>query len=696
VDTLEHASFSQPPRDQDLHDKLDILESRLLEMEGKTDEHARLFSRIDVERSDVMIGKRRDHPTNENASFVSDNSSVTSSALLLATEERKSLQARVSALEERLAEVERTAPPSIARPLEIEVVLIPWGRELRGLWVSPNDQLKHSSSKFTTQDSEEWTNARSVRSSSRMSLSLRATAESGWSSQAIHDWAEDTDEWLVPRACGVKSVVYHRLKSRGFVKQVELTKSGAKETQEVIGKAFGDLLATLSADDPDHADEDNIADEQGPASILGLAASFIPLRKVHGSSRLRFLAKSEMVTPALWTAEFLASSVIMRATGGLKRLFITHRESYLQRNGTDCPSWTWPMLRQLRRASAGDDVEEADARESYWAVHSVLDAPPLSVNTSFGSQASHHSQPLAETQVNPDQHEEEANASPTHLKQESVAAFSDEPLLSRPKQPITPLSEFSTQTGVVQHPTTPHPTNAYQFNQQPQHQPRYNLRHHHRTVSVPLTNTSKASSAVRTSQQQQPRSFSAQSKRIRSFEIPSNPLIAQLPSFIPSSPARHRGSGSTSNKRQKLDTRPSTPAEDQQQQLERLRQLRSRSASASVGLTYGVIGGGGAKRGVTPTAYATPFSGNFTAGSGFGASIPASAMSGRSEGVGEVESDGEDWKGVADEEDGEEDDGGERGGGFDGDDCLCDDHDDDDDDDEEEEGDFDVEGGLFM
>jgi hypothetical protein len=468
------------------------------------------------------------------------------------------------------------------------------------------------------------------------------------------------------------------------VKKVDLTKSGAKETQEVISKAFGDLLATLSADDPDHADEENMSDEQGAASILGLKASFIPLRKIHGSSRLRFLAKSEMITPALWTAEFLASSVIMRATGGLKRLFITHRESYLQRNGPDCPSWTWPKLRQLRRAGAGDDVEEADARESSWAVHSVLDAPPLSVNTSFGSQASHHSRPLAETQLNPEQHEE-VDASPPHLKQESVAALSDDPFFSRPKQPITPLSEFSTQPGSAQHPATPHPTNAHQFVQQPQNQPRYNLRHHHRTVSVPLTNTSKASSAARAAQQQ-PRSFSAQSKRIRSFETPSNPLIAQLPSFIPS-PARRRDS----NKRQKLD-RPSAPAEEQQFQ-----HLRSRSAS--IGVTYGVIGGGGGgKRGVTPTAYATPFSGNFTAGSAFGASIPASAVSGRSQVVAAgVESDGEDWKGVADEDEVVVDDEEEIGGGFDGDDCLCDDHDDDDDDEEEgEEDEFDDEGSLFM
>lgn len=122
-----------------------------------------------------------------------------------------------------------------------------------------------------------------------------------------------------------------------------------------------------------------------------------------------------------------------------------------------------------------------------------------------------------------------------------------------------------------------------------------------------------------------------------------------------------------------------------------------RSRSASVGLTYGVIGGG--KRGVTPTAYATPFSGNFTAGSGFGASIPASAVSGRSELALGPESDGEDWKGVADEDevvDGgralEDDEEVVEGGGFDGDDCLCDDHDDDDD----EEEDFDDEGSLFM
>jgi hypothetical protein len=274
----------------------------------------------------------------------------------------------------------------------------------------------HDPSKATTQDSEEWTQARSS-SLGQPPPSLRylrdtdsspvpatsksphpfSDTESGWSSQAISDWASGTeDDLLLPKACGSNNLVYKRLRSRGFIKDVTITSASSKDIQATLSRAFDDLLEHVKYTDEDEHPTIN--------SYPGLKASFVPLRKVIKDSHLRFLTPAEMSNSALWSAHFLTSGVLMRVSGGRKRLYVTQREAYIQSKDQMGSSWTWQELRQLPRQPLDPDsqmkgndehcqpreveVAEADAREACWSFYAAYDAPPPSANTSFGSHQS--------------------------------------------------------------------------------------------------------------------------------------------------------------------------------------------------------------------------------------------------------------------------------------------------------------------
>ncbi|KAF2230230.1 hypothetical protein EV356DRAFT_509286 [Viridothelium virens] len=390
LDALENMSTHQASMD-DIQGKNDYLEGHLIEIRTKVEEHTDTLGILQGGGS----SRRRRLPSagNEaiNASFASNSSiqSTTSSALIAAAIERQETEAKMKDFEERVSQLESTAPPSYAHPLEIEVIFLPWSKDLKGVWFSP-DNTPVQSSTLTTQESEEWTHA--VNSSQRRS-SLHHSGHSGWSSDDIHDWADSTDEWLCPRACGPKGVIYERLRSRGFVKNVELRKSDAGEFQSALRNAFLGLAQHFPSIAADESSQP-LGDSTPSISFLGLRKPFVPLRKVHKSSRLRFLSTSEMLTPAIWTAEFLTSSVVMRAQGGQKRLFITNPDAYLQHNDHDGSCWTWQKLRELPRitpiqAESEGGVGEADAKEACWEYHPMYD-PPQSLTSSFSSLISSH------------------------------------------------------------------------------------------------------------------------------------------------------------------------------------------------------------------------------------------------------------------------------------------------------------------
>jgi len=378
---LESMSFSHVPVEE-MQDRFENLDGRLLELEVWRDEHDKIHAASDGERSSVNAASQQRH-TGAGLSFTSNSSqgiasaahSVSSSALIAAAMDRAETHSRFNAIEERLDELEDRALPSPVRPWEVEVTLLPWGKELGGIWYSPDDLALHRSQK-RTQDSDEWTQAAKPSSFTRSMPALNPFGNP-WDQQAIQDWADQTDEWLSPKACGIKSVVYNRLLSRGMVRNIQLHNSSARDVQAAIVSAFGAVLETITG--PDAETAVNLLDDGISASFLGFDAPFIPLRKVRGSSRLLFLTPAEMATPALWTAEFLASGVLMRASGGQKRLFITHRPAYIQHHALEEGGWTWQSLRELPRVRAtpepsnGSQVPEADAKEACWRYHQDLD-----------------------------------------------------------------------------------------------------------------------------------------------------------------------------------------------------------------------------------------------------------------------------------------------------------------------------------
>jgi hypothetical protein len=316
MDLLESNSFNhvQP---EDFQRQFEMMDGRQLELEHRMDDHDRLHQTIDQDHSTNSFPRRR--LVNVMESFTSNHSiqSNTSSTLLVAAIDRNEMETEMEGIKSRLDVLEAAALPTSTTPWEVEVILIPWGRELRGIWFS-EDESMHDHTKATTQDSEEWTQMRmkTGQTSERVTdsspapaarLSLRnsmpfSDTESGWSSQAISDWAAgSTDDWLSPKACGGTNQVYKRLRSRGFVRDVTLRSASARDIQVTLSNAFSDLLEYLK-----YTDED---EDPFVQAHPGLRASFVPLRKVHKESKLRFLTPSEMASSALWTAQFLGAGV---------------------------------------------------------------------------------------------------------------------------------------------------------------------------------------------------------------------------------------------------------------------------------------------------------------------------------------------------------------------------------------------------
>lgn len=459
VEQLQNASFDHVPPEE-FQNKFDHFEGRVLELEGRVDKHDELHTTIEghLERQ----RSRRGLTSDAGASFESNISghSATSSAMIQAAIEKLETEEKLKQIEGRLEILETIAPPSFAAPWEIEVVLLPWGRQLKGIWMTSDDSTQSIASAVGTQKSDEWTQARSRKSMSVDPGNSFGSSHGGWTNQAIYKWADAADEWLLPRACGPSGIVFKRLQSRGFVRNVTLSNAGARHIQSTISTAFKAAIEHLDGAQVEFDDEISIASSDDKVSVktfLGLREALVPLRKVRKSSRLKFLALSELLTPALWDAQFLNTGVIMHAPGGRRRLFITHRAAYLQYHQREDAGWTWQKLRELPRVANSDNLDdthprvvgEADAKESCWAYHASLDPPPTSANSSFGSHfaiESAHKGPASEQ-------------SSSHVQDGQLAH--KQPLFVHPITPLT--TEFRIQRRQSAHSRTnsvPHTASA--------------------------------------------------------------------------------------------------------------------------------------------------------------------------------------------------------------------------------------------
>jgi hypothetical protein len=600
LDMLENGSFNyvQP---EDLNQTLEMYEGRLIDVEHRMDEHEKMHQAMDDQASNSSFTRRR--MENVNTSFGSNKSaeSTTSSALILAAMDRKDTEMELGTIKDRLDLLEAAAMPTSLNPWEVEVVLLPWGSDLRGIWFSPDEPM-HETSRTTTQSSEEWTQARNSRAghgmlfpeatkrdtdsnpypgvrASAMRTSLNPT-ESGWSSQDISNWASgSTDDWLFPKACGSNNLVYKRLRSRGFVRDVTFRGASARDIQEALCNAFRDVSDYLQFDD---SDENPII-----SAFPGLRAPFIPLRKVLKESRLRFLTPAEMSSSALWSAQFLAAGIVMRVSGGRKRLYVTIREAYTQQVDRDefvVMEQTWPELRQLPRFQPDQDsqmegndeqcqpqVPEADAKEACWQFFEAYDSSPASVHSSFGSNHS------VELSMRPADRQWRRSMTPNSI------------LKNKQLQPISPVSEF--------HPRRP--------------------TYRNRTVSTSVVDTFPPGSSKRRHNSSPVKQSSAPQAHSRG------------PSVIMTRPKRRRVTNSSSPRPEK-----NAPAEAQvpiwaatPATMRRSREPPSPFYSSQPALprSNSDVTSRPSQRSVammgrsTPFAYATPHSGPFIGGPAFGA-----------------------------------------------------------------------------
>jgi len=365
LERLENVSFTAGNHDEcvEKHDHSDL---RMTEVEYRVGELEKLLNES---------GK-----ADESTQSVSSSLCSSSSGRIM---DRSDICSELRVLRAELSQM-RTLSSSTCytNPWEVEVVLLPFG--LKGVWMAAHD--------FSTQRTSTGSNT-NMNSISMPPDEWTQLPSSGPmydpQSPELPDWAgpELDSDWLLPRAVAPDRVIDKRLRSRGLVQIVQVRGPDARSVHQAITDAFGPLLRTLSRMQANVHHGSTY--HHRVASYHGLQRAWVPLRKKHKDSRLHFLAPEEMVTPVAWNVEFLASSVVMKATG-VQRLFITHPESYVQDQSAYDTCWSWQRLRELSRVYAGsqssENVPEADAMEDCWAWTDRLDERSPSVSNSQSHQ----------------------------------------------------------------------------------------------------------------------------------------------------------------------------------------------------------------------------------------------------------------------------------------------------------------------
>jgi hypothetical protein len=445
LDVLETLSFSHVPVEE-VQDKFEHFDDRLLDFEQWRSERDQEREQEVADRaaeSAKECGSKRRRLLPDQISFSSTGSfdsaaaMHTEAAVLATVATNLELEPRFEALENRVMDLENAAMPSYARPWEVQVVLLPWGSELRGIWFTSSDATQQSQ-RSALHGSTEWTGPKSA-----PKLSFQSSASTAWTTESIEAWAEDAQDWLSPKACGPSGDVFQRLASRGLVRDLTFTGSDSKHVWDKIAHAFRRVLPSQPPADSDLFDQ-----------YQGLHMPFLPLRKVRKSTRLRFLNPAEMITSASWTADLLESSAIMKLNAGQRRLYITTPHAYLQNATHD---WTWKALKGLpARDDSGEMQSHTIGRnvaiEACWSYNDKLDYIP-SLHSSFGSRsnASHKSHyedqntslvPYAHQPMSP-----LSDARPLHQnqRQRTRTISSSQPLpTSEPTAPILPPKRRAT------------------------------------------------------------------------------------------------------------------------------------------------------------------------------------------------------------------------------------------------------------
>ncbi|TPX06874.1 uncharacterized protein E0L32_002370 [Thyridium curvatum] len=393
LDRLENASFSVAGH-EDCHERHEHADLRVTELESRVEE---VEKRLNDDNSTVASGRRAGvHDDDATVSVAS----LSTNATVRYAEQSSEIYSQLQALQAQVNSLQASSLPTYHNPWELEVVFLPF--PLKGIWM----EAQH----FATQqqsgrgaDADDWTQLPSTLS--RQTPEPQSPFMYEWSDQGVQN------SWLLPRACAPGRMIDKRLKSRGLIKTLSVRGSDARSLQQAMASSFGSTLRTIphkpaSSSSSRRASTGGI----GPLSdkFLGLQQPWIPLRKVHKDSRLRFLSPAEMLTPALWDAAFLMSSVVMRASG-MHRLYVTQPEAYVQDYRAYEAGWSWHKLRELSRVypdsqtSSGSgsgsgssfEVPEADAAEECWAWNDRLDESPVSAAAAGGGLSLRQAQAAA-------------------------------------------------------------------------------------------------------------------------------------------------------------------------------------------------------------------------------------------------------------------------------------------------------------
>lgn len=362
LDKLETGSIYNAAHEE-CSDKHDMTDLRVTELESRMED---VEKRINEDAVSVVSSRRITQRDDDAA--ISVMSGLNGAPALEA--DRIALQNQVEKLQARVKHLEASSLPSYSSPWEVEVVFLPF--PLRGIWLDAQD----FNTPRLSAGRDEWTQMPNT--------NTRATPDPQIPT-AYDEWARQDSGWLLPRACVPGRLIDQRLRSRGLIKTVSVRGADARSVHLAVGSAFEGVLQLM----PSPANPRSpYASDARVDRFFGLQQSWVPLRKVHKDSRLRFLSPAELLTPVLWSSTFLMDSVVMKATG-VHRLYITQPEAYLQdshllsHQGLEV-GWSWQKLRELARVypesqsstSGSEVVPEADACEECWSHNARLDEAP--------------------------------------------------------------------------------------------------------------------------------------------------------------------------------------------------------------------------------------------------------------------------------------------------------------------------------
>ncbi|KAF4630442.1 hypothetical protein G7Y89_g7696 [Cudoniella acicularis] len=191
LDSLENGSFANPAVEdlQEGHNNLDL---RISELEDRVG---------DVENAQAAQVETSSIGSQHVGDSFDSKVSTTSSAMIGAAMDQVD-SSRIEALEAQVAELQAIAPPSHTRPWEVEVVFLPFGSNLMGLWSSQFSAAQRSRDSTVTDD---WTQTQNNFLVAAQAYLTAHDQTSAWETSASDLAAENDSSWLVARAADVEA-----------------------------------------------------------------------------------------------------------------------------------------------------------------------------------------------------------------------------------------------------------------------------------------------------------------------------------------------------------------------------------------------------------------------------------------------------------------------------------------------------------